>query len=300
MKILITGATGLVGKELGRELAARGHNLIVISRDRSKAACDLPFPCEVIEGNLTQGPIKDNRLKEVRAVIHLMGENIAARRWTQKQKRRLVDSRVQSTRHLVNSLDLGVETFISASAVGFYGDRGEQELSELDGPGAGYLSDLVLDWEKAVDQAEARFNARTVKVRFAMVLSPRGGALGRMIPPFRAGLGVVFGHGRQWVSWIHIKDAVRLICHALENKNLEGPLNASSPLPVTNRIFCQTLARILRRPLGPPIPAFVFKILCGELSTVFLSSQKVIPAKALDSGFSFEFPELDAALRDLI
>ncbi|MGE0763876.1 MAG: TIGR01777 family oxidoreductase [Bdellovibrionales bacterium] len=301
MKILMTGATGLIGKELGIELTKQGHQVLLISRDRQKAEHQAPFPCQVIEGDLSSGPIQDSRLSQVEVVIHLLGESVAEKRWSKAQKNKILDSRVKSTQHLIASLTQAPKAFLSASAVGFYGDRKEEELAEDSAPGRDFLAGVCVAWENAVDQIHAKFqNTRIVKMRIGLVLSAQGGALEKMLPPFQAGFGGALGNGRQWMSWIHIQDLVSLFMHALNNASMSGAVNAVAPKPEINRDFSKLLAQSVRRWLGPSIPGPALKILFGEMAQVLLASQKALPQKALQSGFVFQFPDLSAAFKNIL
>lgn len=299
MKILITGATGLIGKELGLELVRRGHQVVVISRDKHKAELNLPFPCDVIEGDLTKEPIQNPKLKDVQGVVHLSGEGVAERRWSGSQKTRILESRTLSTRNLIASLS-PVQVFVSASGIGFYGDRQDQELREDDAPGMGFLTDVVLAWEAEADRAEHILKARVVKLRTGVVLASQGGALVKMRPAFQAGFAGPLGGGGQWMSWIHLQDIVNLYVYALETPHLSGAVNAVAPNPETNRVFSQTMAFILNRRLLPSVPSLFLRIGLGQMANAVLASQKVVPEKAIQNGFVFQFRKLDEALIDLL
>lgn len=300
MKILMTGATGLIGKELGLELARKGHELLIVSRSAQKARMQVPFPCEVIEGDLTQGVLIDSRLNQVDAVIHLLGEGVAEKRWSKKQKQKIMDSRVLGTRHLVNSFSRAPKIFISASAIGFYGDRGNEELNEKSSVGQGFLPEVCVNWEIEADAIQNKGDVRQVKARIGVVLAENGGALEKMLPPFQAGVGGPLASGKQWMSWVHIQDIVGLFCAALENTMLEGVVNFVAPNPATNYEFSKLLAQTIHRWMGPAVPAFVLKIMFGELAQVLLASQKVKPEKAQLAGYRFKFADLEMALKDVL
>ncbi len=296
MKILMTGATGLLGKEIGIELLRRGHELFVVSRDKKKALLGLPFPCKVIEGDLNKGILKSPDLEQIDGVINLMGEALVASRWSKNQKNKIFNSRILGTRNLVNSFIKTPKVFVSTSAVGYYGDAGDQELNEESAKGSGFLPDVCESWEKEADEMKTR----VVKCRLAAVLARQGGALEKMLPAFQAGVGGRLASGKQWMSWIHIEDAVALFVNAVENDKYEGVINLSSPEPVTNLEFSKELAQVLNRSLGPAVPALALKALFGEMSQVLLDSQKTIPAKALKLGYKFKFPNLKSALIDIL
>ncbi|NOX57047.1 MAG: TIGR01777 family protein, partial [Planctomycetes bacterium] len=243
MRILVTGSTGLVGSALVRSLQQDGHAVTRLVRREPAGAESSVF------WNPETGQIDREGLEGADAVVHLAGENIAARRWTRKQKARIRDSRVIGTRLLAESLaelSSPPAVLVAASGMGFYGDRGEEEVDETSPPGRGFLAELCQQWEGAADPAR-NAGIRVVHLRIGMVLSEKGGALAKMLPAFRLGLGGVIGSGRQYWSWIALDDLVRIIRHAIENDGLSGPVNAVSPRPVTNRQFTQTLGRILRR-----------------------------------------------------
>lgn len=296
MKILITGGTGLIGRELGKALVRDGHELVIVTRDAKKARALCPFPCRFAEGDLLKAALVSPELDGVNAVFHLMGESIADGRWTEAKKKALVDSRVLSARHLRASLR-GVETMISASAIGIYGDRGDEELTEASAPAADFLGTLCVQWEKAAREF-AEDGARVLSLRLGVVLSHKGGALPELLVPFRAGVGGPLAGGRAWMSWIHLDDVVGLFRHALARTDLAGVMNATSPQPVRNAEFTRELSSLLRRPGFLPVPEAGLKLLFGEKASALTASAKVIPRRALESGYVFRFPELRSALRD--
>lgn len=297
MKILITGATGLIGRELGKELVRRGHEVFVVSRDKRKAALKCPFPCRVIEADLTKTAPPLDALKDVEAVVHLMGESIAAGRWTAAKKKTLITSRVDSLRNLKQSLPSSLRVLVSSSAIGFYGDRGEDVLTETSPVGEGFSADLCRQWEA---EATSAGNARTVSLRMGVVLAHNGGALPAMKTPIRWGVGGALGSGRQWLSWIHLRDAVRMYVWALEADTVHGPVNAVSPHPERQGSFSEMIARILGKPHRMPVPSVALKAMLGEKATLLLDSQRIVPSVATGSGFTFEFGNLRDALRDLL
>lgn len=294
MRILITGATGLLGREIGKILAEKGHEIWVVSRSLSKAREVLPFPCEVIVGDLSEGPLKDDRLKNIEAVINLLGEPVVGR-WNTEKKNRIYNSRVLGTRHLVASLPKTLDVFVGGSAIGYYGDCKDQILDETSAAGTDFLAKVCVDWEKE----SAAAPGRKVFIRTGVVLAPHGGALEEMLFPFRAGVGGALSEGSHWMSWIHLKDIVGLFVFALENKQLTGVLNGVAPQPVTNLQFSQELARVLQKPLGPRVPEFALKALFGEAAGVILSSIRGSAEKAVSLGYQFHFRDLKSALEDL-
>jgi len=298
MKILITGATGFIGRQVILHLRDRGHTIVVLTRDAEKAPVRLPIACPVFSWQNADQPPPREAFADVDAVVHLAGENVI-NRWTSSRKKEIIKSRVESTRQLVatmQELARKPKVFVCASAIGYYGDRGDESLDESAEAGEGFLPDLCRQWEEAARQAEEA-GIRVVSLRIGVVLGHDGGALQPMLPPFRLGFGGRVGSGKQWMSWIHVRDLAGLILHALETEPVKGPLNAVSPQPVSNVEFTQTLAAVLKRPHLFPIPGFALKIIMGEASQVVLTSQRVTARKA--AGYEFVFPELKVALADI-
>jgi uncharacterized protein (TIGR01777 family) len=290
MILAITGATGFIGRRIIDLALRRGHEVVAFSRSPERA---IPG-CEMRAFSLDTPP----DLRGCEAVIHLAGESVLGL-WTAAKKRRIRESRVLGTRCVVEgiaSLDEPPEVFVCGSAVGFYGDSGDAELTE-DSPGdAGFLGETVRAWEAEATRAK---HARVVLVRTGIVLGKGGGALRAMTPIFRAGLGGPLGSGRQWMPWIHLDDEARLILFAVENLDVRGALNATAPWPARNADFTRILARTLRRPALFRVPAFALRLL-GEFSHELLDSKRVLPTVATGHGFGFQFPELDPALRNLL
>ena len=280
MNILITGAGGLVGSAVAPSLTAAGHSVTRLFHSQ-------PWP------DLTGHD----------AVVHLAGENIATGRWTPEKKTRIRDSRVQVTRRLcetVAKLEPPPAVVICASAVGYYGNRGDELLREESAPGAGFLAEVCRDWEAAAQPA-VDAGIRVVHLRFGAILSPTGGALAKMLLPFKLGLGGVVGDGRQWMSWIALDDVVGAIQHALASRSLSGPVNVVAPKPVTNREFTKALGHALHRPTLCPLPSFAARLAFGEMAdALLLSSQRVEPARLVADGYPFRFAELGGALRHLL
>ena len=312
MKILISGATGFVGQELGLYLARQGHLLHVLTRDPKKHQGMLPFPGKLFAWNPDQGLPPAEAFEGVDAVLHLAGESIASARWNPKRKKAILDSRVLGTKNLVQAIGqfgTQVRTFVSASAVGIYGDRGEESLDEtaalakgncaLSAPAVDFIAGVCHQWEAAATEGlPAR--VRGVCVRVGIVLGWGGGALGEMLPVFKWGAGGALGSGRQWMSWIHIQDLVRIFEFALQEQTLSGPINGVGPEPVTNAEFTKTLANALKKPALFCVPKVALRAVVGGAAQAVLSSQKVLPRRLLDLGFTFEFPKLESALGALI
>ncbi|MGI8669248.1 MAG: TIGR01777 family oxidoreductase [Aridibacter sp.] len=295
MKILITGASGLVGGELIPTLEAKGHEIFKVSRKVAKNDHEINW--DAYEGFAEK---EIEKLKGIDAVIHLAGENVGDSNWDEEKKRRIRKSRVEGTRTLVDALkklENPPKIFISASAVGFYGNRGDEILTEESETGEGFFPEVCRAWEAEGDKAKD-FGARVVHPRIGVVLSKDGGALGKMLTPFKFGVGGTIGSGEQWMSWIAIDDLVRIFHFALENENLTGAINATAPNPVNNEEFTDTLGNVLHRPTILPVPAFGIKLLFGEMGEkLLLEGCRVIPQKLLDAGFEFEHPKLEEAIR---
>lgn len=298
MKTLITGATGLIGKELGKALYAQGHDIVVVSRSRQKAKEQLAFPCEVIECDLGRSLFKEKI--SVDAVFHLMGESVTASRWNENVKKEILDSRVVSTRNLNQSLTSNVSFYLSSSGVGIYGNQPGVALTEKSTYDHSYLSELCIAWENEVDQfLKTQPNTVIAKIRTGIVLAPNGGALKKMLPAFKMGVGGALGNGQQYMSWIHIGDLVQMMMYAFEKK-IGGAYNGVAPTPVSNKEFSKTLATVLHRPLGPSVPKIALKLLFGEMAEILLADQQAYPTHALNNGFQFRYNHLSDALTDVL
>jgi uncharacterized protein (TIGR01777 family) len=298
MNITVTGATGFVGAHLTRALLNSGHTVHALARKRP---ADLPAAVQFSEWRSTEEEPPRESLAQADAVIHLAGEPVA-QRWTPEAKKKIRGSRVDGTRHLVNALSTESRrprVLICASAIGIYGSRGDEILTESSTPGDDFLATLVVDWEKAAALAEA-LGIRVVRFRFGVVLGKEGGALAKMLPPFRLGLGGRLGSGRQWMSWIHIHDVINLVLVTLANAAVHGPLNATAPEPVTNTQFTRELASALHRPAIFPVPKLALNLLLGEMAGMVLASQRVIPEAANGLAFDFQYPKLGPALANLL
>jgi uncharacterized protein len=293
MKTLLTGATGLVGKEL----VGRLESAAVLSRDPDQARRRLPG-VEAHPWAPEAGPPPASAFQGVAVVFNLAGEPVAEGRWTDERKRRIRDSRVLGTRNLVAGL-AGLTSrprvLVSASAVGYYGDRGDQTLDETSSPGHGFLADVCVEWEREALAAE-QLGVRVVCVRTGIVLAHSGGALAKMLTPFRMGAGGRLGDGRQWMPWIHLDDEVGILLHAMKDARIHGATNAVGPRPVTNAEFTRALGHALHRPAFLPVPKTALRLAFGEMSEILTASQRVLPKEAKRTGYTFKHPELAGAL----
>lgn len=293
MKILISGASGMIGRAVSQHFRSQGCEVICLARRFGTGS-------HSVRWNPAKGELDASVLEGVKVVINLAGENISEGRWTAKRKRELRQSRIDSTRTLVHAIlhaSQKPELFISASATGIYGDRGDEELTEKSTEGSGFLAGLCHDWEQEACQAE-KHGVRVVLLRPGIVLSANGGALVKMLPMFRLGLGGRVGSGRQFWSWITLEDLVRVIEFAIQARELSGRVNATSPEPVTNAVFTRELAAQLHRPAWIPVPAFAARFALGEMADeALLASTRVMPRKLLSAGFKFHHPGLAEGLR---
>jgi uncharacterized protein len=294
MRILVSGASGPIGAALIPDLKASGREVTCLVRGSATGADQIRWdPGQPLSPELVSG---------FDAVIHLAGESIVGR-WTNAKKRRILDSRRQGTGHLAEAVAKAPQrprVFISASAVGYYGDRGDEVLREGSGSGAGFAAEICREWEAAARPA-SQAGIRTVQIRIGVVMSGVGGALPKMLPPFRMGLGGRLGNGRQWWSWVSVDDVAGAILHVLTDEKLQGAVNAVAPIPVTNAEFTRTLASVIRRPAIFPMPAFVVGLIFGEMGNeLFLASQRVEPTKLAASGYQFRHSELRGALEAIL
>jgi uncharacterized protein (TIGR01777 family) len=297
MKILLTGSTGLVGSELKDLLISTGHEVFTLIRNRNlkdEKSFFWDYELKVLD---------INQIKDIDCVIHLAGENISARHWSKRRKQKILDSRIESTKFLIDSilkLQNKPHTFICASAIGYYGNRKDEILNEQSGKGTGFLSDVCDEWEKSTNKAKED-GIRLVNLRFGVILSDKGGALKKMLFPFKLDLGGKIGSGKQYMSWITLEDTIRAICFCLNNDEITGPVNIVAPNPVTNSQLTKSLGKHLKRPTFFPLPAFAAKIVLGEMADeLLLASTRVEPSILLRYEFDFKYKMLDEALFKLI
>jgi uncharacterized protein len=297
MTYLITGATGFIGRHLVEFLLARGDTVNYLGRHRGKTMDSrAAFHC----WNPGEMPPLSS-VPRVDAIIHLAGEPVA-QRWNAEVKRRIHSSRVEATRQLVSAvsaLQHKPAAFVSASATGYYGDRGEEILTEYSPPGTGFLAEVSTEWEREASRASDA-GLRVVVVRIGAVLGRHGGALKRMLTPFRLGLGGTFGNGRQWMPWIHIQDLIQLLVFAADNRSVCGTLNGCSPEPIRNAQFTAAAARALHRPAFLRIPKFALRLALGEIADFIFQSSRVVPKMTMQAGFHFKYPQIDKAFTDLL
>ncbi|MBS4033115.1 MAG: TIGR01777 family oxidoreductase [Ignavibacterium sp.] len=301
-KIIVTGATGLIGKKLSRALTDRGDEVTVFTRNTDSAKKTIPFVKSFVKWNYKNPDEWKNHLDGKDAIVHLAGINLFSRRWNENFKKKIVESRELSTRNLVQSLGdckEKPEVFISASGVGYYGDGGETKLTEDSSKGNDFLADVCNVWEHESRKADD-YGIRNVQVRTGIVLSPEDGALKQMLLPFKLFIGGSLGSGKQWFPWIHIDDMVEIYIHAIDNKNIYGPVNAANPNIVRMKEFAKTLGKVLKRPSLFPVPEFVLRIVVGEVAETVVTGQRVNVDKLLISGYEFEFVNLEEALRGLL
>lgn len=301
MKVLISGGTGFIGQRLVKELNRKGHSVRLLSRRGADAQKRFAFPVEFAKWDAETTDLSPEALVGIQGVIHLAGEGIADKRWSEDRKKKILDSRVIGTERLVKAVaaaPVPVQTFIGASAIGFYGDRGDAILSEDSQPGDGFLSTVCQEWENASEGLPK--TVRKCTVRIGIVLGEGGGALKPLLPLFKLGLGGPVGTGKQWMSWIHVDDLVALFIHLLENPSASGVFNGVTNKPVTNKEFTKALARAVHRPALFPAPAIALKLALGEMSTLVLGSQKVTPKRTSQTGFKCRFETIDAAFEDIV
>lgn len=297
MKILITGASGLVGTELQKSFAEKGYEMLLASRSE-------PKDDKHIQWSIEEGFTEPEKLEGIDAVVHLAGENVSGGlRWSDEKKKAIRDSRVLGTRNVVDAISKlkdKPKVFVASSAIGFYGERGDEEVTESSSAGDTFLADVSKEWESESRRAEDA-GIRTVLLRTGIVLSKDGGALGTMLTPFKLGVGGVVGSGKQWMSWISMEDEIAIINFVIENENIRGAVNAVSPNPVTNQEFTKTLGEVLYRPTFLPLPEFAVSMVFGEMGdALLLASTKVIPKRLTDAGFEFKQPELKAAIEKAV
>jgi len=301
MRVLITGATGFIGRRLCDILAAAGHELVALSRNPAAAKSEVPRLAEAHAWEPLAGGAPKAAFEGIDAVVHLAGDSVSGR-WTKKKMQAIRDSREIGTRNLVDSIaaaDARPQVLVSASAIGYYGDRGDEELIEGSEPGDDFLAQVCRAWEREAQKAE-ELGVRLVRLRIGVVVGAGGGALEAMLPPFKMGIGGPMGSGRQWWSWVHRDDLVAMIQRALEDSSMKGVYNATSPQPLRQKEFGKILGKVLHRPAFVPTPAFALRLVLGGFSTELLSSKRVLPARLQEAGFEFLYPELEGALGEAL
>jgi uncharacterized protein (TIGR01777 family) len=305
MRVFVTGGTGLVGGHLIPRLLERGAEVLVLTRRPDEAKQKWSHPCRVVAGDPTKPGAWQDDASAADAVIHLAGEGIFNRRWSAEFKEVMRSSRVDSTKNVVAALakaprraDGAPKTLVSASAIGYYGPHGDEELTESSPPGDDYLAKVCVEWEAAARSAQ-QHGVRVAMVRTGIVLAREGGALQKMLTPFKMFVGGPVAGGRQYMSWIHVDDLVGVYLLALDTPAVSGPVNATAPNPVTNREFSKALGRVLGRPSFMPAPAFGLRVMLGEVANVVTKGQRVLPKAALAAGYRFRFENVEAALRDV-
>lgn len=297
MEILVTGGTGFIGTALCRRLLAAGHGVSVLSRDRNRA--ERHFDGRV---RATDSLRDTSAFPPPDVIVNLAGANIGSGRWTRKRKQLLVRSRVETTEHVVQYIahaDPRPDLLISGSAVGYYGARGNETLTEQAGPGDEFQSDLCRQWERAA-MAAADYGTRVCISRTGVVMGAGGGALSGLVPQFCRGLGAYVGSGRQWLSWIHMEDLLDLFQRCMEHGQLQGPFNNTAPEPITNRDFAKALGEALDKPVRGGVPGPVLRVMMGEMAHLYLTGQRVVPRRHLDDGVVYRFPTMASALRDVL
>ncbi|HEV7700082.1 MAG TPA: TIGR01777 family oxidoreductase [Pyrinomonadaceae bacterium] len=296
MKILITGATGLIGKALQDSFREKGYEMLLASRHEPKRDDEIQWSVE-------DGFADPSKLEGIDAVVHLAGESVNGLRWTDEKKKAIRESRVLGTRNIVDAISKlkhKPAVLVAASAIGFYGERGDEEVTESSAAGDTFLAEVSKAWEAESRRAEDA-GIRTVLLRTGIVLSKDGGALGTMLLTFKLGVGGVVGHGKQWMSWISLDDHVRVINYVIENETIRGAVNSVSPHPVTNQEFTKTMGDVLYRPTFLPLPEFMVSMALGEMGDeLLLTSTRVMPKRLDDAGFAFEYPDLKPALEHAV
>lgn len=302
-RVLITGVTGLVGTRVAASLLMNRCEIVALSRDPARAQEKVPAVTRAWRWTDDE-PLPTVALQGLDAVVHLAGESVGGGRWTDARKAAIEKSRIDGTRRLVDAIEAQPAgqrplVLVSASAIGYYGETGDREVQESDPPGDDFLAKVCVGWEREAMRAE-ELGVRVVRLRIGLVMSREGGALERMIPLFKMGLGGKIGSGNQWWPWIHLDDVVGLIQHAIATEDMRGAYDATAPTPMRQSEFAQVLARVLHRPAFLPAPAFALRSILGEFATEVLASHRVLPVRTLEAGYSFRFPALEPALRDLL
>ncbi|HET6271684.1 MAG TPA: TIGR01777 family oxidoreductase [Bacteroidota bacterium] len=302
MKVVVTGGTGFIGRALLPALIEGRHQVVVLTRQAGTGGAMLPVGVQTTVWDARSSGAWESDIDGADAVLNLAGESIGGKRWSRDQKERIIGSRVDATRAIVNAVRIAKKkpaVFINGSAIGFYGDVPEGSVTEQSAAGTGFLAETVGRWEREAFKA-APLGVRVITLRTGVVLGDDGGALAKMLLPFRLFFGGPIGSGTQWFSWIHRDDVVGAALFAMTYKDLSGPVNVTAPEPVTMKEFCSVLGRALHRPSWAPVPAVMMKLLLGEMSEIVLTGQKVIPSRLLENSYRFRFPHLQEALEDVV
>lgn len=302
MKIILAGSTGFIGQALIQALLSDGHDLYLLTRNPEKGRGEWGDQVKLLKWDACTLEPWSREMEGADAVINLTGESIAGKRWTPEQKKKIIDSRVHSTKVMAEAIlksDSKPAVFINASAVGYYGSISSGDVTEDTVTGKGFLADTCVKWENEAKRASVE-GVRVVCLRIGIVLEKEGGALEKMIPPFKFFIGGPLGSGKQWMPWIHRKDLVSIIQFILQSGKVAGAVNATAPYPVTMKEFCQKLASALGRPSWAPVPAFALKLLLGEMADMLLGGQKAVPEKLLQAGFLFKYPYFEDALKEIL
>lgn len=301
-KIVLTGATGLIGKNLHKKLLSQGNKVTIFTRNRNAINNIISDSTEIVEWDYNKPELWKDYIEGKDVIIHLAGANLAGKRWNDNYKKEIYNSRILSTRNLVNAIKdskAKPELFITTSAVGIYGDRGDEQLAEETGSGDDFLARVCIDWEREAAKVE-EFGVQRVSLRIAPVLSLKEGLLKRFLLPFKLFVGGPLGNRKQWLPWIHEDDITRIFIHTLNERSLMGAVNSSAPNPIRMKEFTTTLGKVMNRPAIFPVPKFILQLFAGEIANPILSSQKISVKKLINSGFNFEFDNLEKALRNLL
>jgi uncharacterized protein (TIGR01777 family) len=302
-RIIITGATGFIGRALGRRLVEAGYDVVALSRSPDKKGVSFADQVKVVgwDAETAEGWI--NYADGAYAIVNLAGENIGSGRWTKRKKHRILESRLNAGKAVVEAAELTEnkpKVVIQASGIGYYGDRGDEVLDESFLPGSGFLTEVATQWEDSTKRVES-FGVRHVIIRTGAVLGPNGGFLSRVTLPFRLFIGGRLGSGKQWISWIHIDDEVKAIRFLIEKEDLRGAFNLISPNPLTSKDFYRVLGKVMKRPSWLPVPGFMLRLILGEMAKeLILSGQRAVPKRLLESGFEFLYPDAESALRKIL
>jgi uncharacterized protein (TIGR01777 family) len=302
-RIIITGASGFIGRALCKQLVEEGYDVVALSRNPKKGSESFPNQVKVAKWDAKTAEGWANYADGAYAVINLAGENIASGRWTQRKKHKILESRLNAGKAVVEAVELTEykpKVVIQASGIGYYGDRGDEALDESSSPESGFLTEVAKRWEDSTKRVES-FGVRHVIIRTGVVLGPNGGFLSRVTLPFRLFIGGRLGTGKQWISWVHIEDEVRAIRFLMEKEDLQSVFNLAAPSPLTSKDFFRVLGKVMRRPSWLPVPGFVLRVALGEMAKeLILSGQRAMPKRLLESGYEFLYPGAESALRQIL